>query len=240
MTRRTAHVRIGGSPHIWEDFPAIPDRFHFEWDMEVLPAGSDFDACSGSLVDHGMWEPPETLAMLFVFEMLPDRVFVDFGANVGYYTMLANHVGMRSLAIEGAESTYEVLRRNAVDSSIAPWWVTGEQLPSDLLVDDRLVVKIDLEGADHLALRSLDHLSGNVDAVLIELSPVFNAGWAEAVDRLYDWGLVGALIPEKSRPPAVFDSLADLAWRDLPIGLGKDVALFDQRDALFVRRELLV
>lgn len=243
---RTATIRIA-SPHIWDDLPPIPDRFNIGWEMEVLPEGEIARACSDALVEHGMWEPAQTLAMLYVFEQLPDHGLIDCGANVGYYSMLADAVGLRSVAIEEDPEIFEVLlantnaasmRRGWITASPLQWTIDGSPLPINLY-DGRLIIKIDLEGQDLLALQSLCMEMDNVDAVLIELSPIFNDTWRDAVNFLYSSGLIGALVPVKSDPPPKFESLTDLDWRHTPEMFKALMRGVDQRDALFVRPEMV-
>jgi hypothetical protein len=241
---RWAKVHVA-SPHIWDDLPPIPGRFDISWHMKVLPEGDVARACSDALVEHGMWEPAQTLAMLYVFEQLPRHGLIDCGANVGYYSMLADALGLSAIAIEEDPEIFEVLASNAQATSSKRGWISisplpmsidGSRLPLDLY-DGRLVVKIDLEGADYLALKSICPFMEMVDAVLIELSPIFNDTWNAAVNLLYSAGLVGALIPLKSTPPPKFESLHDLDWRHTPQMFKALMSGVDQRDALFVRPE---
>jgi FkbM family methyltransferase len=52
--------------------------------------------------------------MTFVLHLLrPEDLFVDIGANVGSYTILASgHVGARSITVEPLPATFDKLRRN--------------------------------------------------------------------------------------------------------------------------------
>jgi FkbM family methyltransferase len=58
--------------------------------------------------------------MTFLLHFLrPGDLFVDIGANIGSFTMLASaHVGAHSIAIEPVLSTYENLRRNILVNGI--------------------------------------------------------------------------------------------------------------------------
>jgi FkbM family methyltransferase len=65
------------------------------------------------LLMHGEWEPEETELVKKLIK--PGDVFVDAGANLGYYTLLAVRVGASQVyAFEARESTYELLGKNVI------------------------------------------------------------------------------------------------------------------------------
>ena len=71
------------------------------------------------LLIHGEWEPEETA--LFKKLVRPGDVFVDVGANIGYYTLLAVRRGASQVyAFEPQASTYELLSKNVIIN-----WMTG-------------------------------------------------------------------------------------------------------------------
>ena len=65
------------------------------------------------LLIHGEWEPEETA--LFKKLLKPGDVFVDVGANIGYYTLLAVRMGASQVySFEPQASTYELLSKNVI------------------------------------------------------------------------------------------------------------------------------
>jgi FkbM family methyltransferase len=65
------------------------------------------------LLIHGEWEPEETELVKKLIK--PGDVFVDVGANLGYYTLLAVRVGAsHAYAFEAQPSTYELLGKNVI------------------------------------------------------------------------------------------------------------------------------
>jgi FkbM family methyltransferase len=65
------------------------------------------------LLIHGEWEPEET--EVFKKLLKPGDVFVDVGANIGYYTLLAVRCGAsRVYSFEPQENTYELLGKNVI------------------------------------------------------------------------------------------------------------------------------
>ena len=51
-------------------------------------AGNSNDLIQGYLYWFGIWEPNLTNFILLRMGKAPDRVFVDVGANIGYFTIL--------------------------------------------------------------------------------------------------------------------------------------------------------
>lgn len=65
------------------------------------------------LLIHGEWEPEETELVKKL--IAPGEVFVDVGANLGYYSLLAARVGAsHTYAFEAQPSTYELLGKNVI------------------------------------------------------------------------------------------------------------------------------
>ena len=65
------------------------------------------------LLIHGEWEPEETEVVKKLLK--PGDVFVDAGANIGYYTLLAVRCGAsRVYSFEPQESNYELLGKNVI------------------------------------------------------------------------------------------------------------------------------
>ena len=65
------------------------------------------------LLIHGEWEPEETELVKKLIK--PGDVFVDVGANLGYYALLAARVGASHVyAFEAQPSTYELLGKNVI------------------------------------------------------------------------------------------------------------------------------
>ena len=77
-------------------------------------------------MQNGSFEPQE---LAFVRDRLPDvDLFVDVGANAGYFTCIARRSGTRVIAIEPAPQNLELLYRNIT----ANGWTDVEVLPVGL------------------------------------------------------------------------------------------------------------
>ena len=55
---------------------------------------------SGSILSHGVWEKNIVNLVLRALELYPAATFIDIGANIGIYTVLAAAAGRRVLAVD--------------------------------------------------------------------------------------------------------------------------------------------
>ena len=86
--------------------------------LRIIADTSDF--VGSTLATAGMWEPHVT--RLFQHLLSPGDVFVDVGAHIGYYTLLASKlVGPEGhvYALEPTRTTYEVLCSNLALNGVA-------------------------------------------------------------------------------------------------------------------------
>lgn len=174
------------------------------------------DAVSETIVGLRVWEPRETTLTLQVCSSAePGQVMVDFGSQVGWFSLLAASCGMAVHAFDADAADVEILRTSA---AINDW---GERV----LVDQYRVgpesepwepqpirfAKIDIEGAEDQAVRVLwpSIEAGLVDHMLIEVSPVFADYYPDLVASILDAGYTGYLLPPKSQPPARLDVFPD-------------------------------
>ena len=57
---------------------------------------------SAAILSGGIWEPYITPIVQKALNKYPDTVFIDIGANIGYYTLLAAKMGHHVIAVEPA------------------------------------------------------------------------------------------------------------------------------------------
>jgi len=73
------------------------------------------DNCGGSLYYSGCYEPEETRCFTRLLHEVRPSVFIDIGANIGYYTLLAASQGVpRLVAVEASPRIAASLQRNVV------------------------------------------------------------------------------------------------------------------------------
>lgn len=188
------------------------------------------DDVSRTLIRVGQWEPVESRAFERALAHTPGLV-LDFGAQIGWYTIMAARMGREVLAIEAVAEHCGLIRQNALlnevakNVTIAQCWI-DDNTPE--LVGDFppiAMVKIDLEGNDAAAYRVIRPAvkAGQVAAILCEISPVFNDSYVELVRDIIAQGFT-AEVCNPWRPLREDDDLADFVNAE------------PQTDMLFVRK----
>ena len=62
---------------------------------------------SGSLLSTGVWEPYITPLVQKALNCTPRAIFIDIGANIGYYSMLAAAAGRSVIAVEPSKTSVD-------------------------------------------------------------------------------------------------------------------------------------
>lgn len=259
------NVKLGG-PHGYGDYPEVPARLArsfqmYVWDPNIHPVdGGPYcpahDAVSETIITHNIWEPRETILALDALQ--PDGgippVFVDFGAQVGWFTLLAASSGAMVLGVEADETNRDLLAASVAlngweDGVVIKPWRVGPDTPvltvGDIEARRVALAKIDIEGAERDAIRMLQPLieGGYVERLLVEVSPVFDSYYPDLVAELVDAGYRAYTLPGKLRPPVSFEDPAEALapFRIDDLGTNKLKALvagWHQEDVWFVREDL--
>lgn len=264
---RTMEIEVDLSErHGYLNFAPIPERlwvppFKMEvWDWEAAaPASQPVEgewcpmrcAISQTIAEHGIWEPPETLALLNVFEAcrLDDGpwTFLDIGAQLGWFSMLAQHFGLYPWCIEADPEVAEILKRNLYrddrpdvkhpDSAIVEdYRIDSETRPIDSVM--RTVVKIDIEGAEMDAIRVLrpSFESGAIRAALIETTPRFGVNVEQMALMMMVYGFNAYLLPHiLDEEYQEFDNLHDLERVTSPAEIAERAEAGNQINVLYLQ-----
>ena len=161
------------------------------------------DVISQTIDRTGVWERNESLLFVDILQSgdPTSQVVIDFGCQIGWYaTIAATHrypvaavdvnaenLGVASVNIAAVTSASYGTFLGAVDEH-AP------QLSADMPVR---VAKIDIEGAERHAVAMLAPAlkAGNVDFLLVEISPVFNDSYLALMQQVIGWGYEAWQIP---------------------------------------------
>lgn len=241
--RMTVPVHLAANDS-YLDYPRVPLRFRDDFEMEVWrwrayqedgPYCPGHDVVSEVIDTLGVWEQCETTVMTLVFEAIgAGGLFIDFGCQVGWYSVLARRMGLDVWAIDAdpecSQLTYDNLDHvgGAGAYAVNTLRVGADTRPvqtDDKWVDRNqigpIVVKIDVEGAEEHAVNMLANWIDDVQYALIEISPVFNDSYPALVQRMLDWGFDVYELPPRDDHPPVIDKLSDL----LPYRLSAEEAL---------------
>jgi FkbM family methyltransferase len=112
-----------------------------EWGSLFIDASDE--VIRPAIGEHGVWEPGETALLLDW--LAPGMTFVDIGAHVGYYTVLAARrvsPGGLVFAFEPSPLNYELLLANVWRNELTnvvcyPWAVSDHMGFPDLFLDER-------------------------------------------------------------------------------------------------------
>lgn len=112
-----------------------------EWGPLFIDASDE--VIRPAIGEHGVWEPGETALLLDW--LAPGMTFVDIGAHVGYYTVLAARrvsPGGLVFAFEPSPLNYELLLANVWRNELTnvvcyPWAVSDHMGFLDLFLDER-------------------------------------------------------------------------------------------------------
>ncbi len=205
------------------------------------------DVVSETITSHGVWEVRETILTLAVCEAEANGILIDFGAQVGWFSMLAASCGRVVLAVEADAENVRLLRRNARQNgwedliAVSHQEISGSTRPLSSAGPIRLA-KLDIEGAECHAIRMLwpAITAGLVDHLLVEVSPVFADYYPRLVADLIGVGFEVYLLPPKDHPPRdVYPPTDALApWRldrQDPEMLARTVAGWRQENLWFRR-----
>lgn len=247
-------VRLGQNDS-YHDYPRIPKRFYDDFEMLVWrwrayqedgPYCPGHDVVSEVIETLGVWEQCETAVMLMVFERVGvDAWFIDFGSQVGWYSVLAARRGLNVLAFDGdhdcANLTYRNLHEHSLPDRVGQAVEMRIGANVDPLVPGEgwgempIVVKIDVEGAEEHAMQMLSRVIDDVDFALIEISPVFNDSYPALVARMISWGFEPYEIPPRGDPPVKLEQLADLIPFRLTDEAIADIPNWHQKNVLMAR-----
>lgn len=167
----------------------------------------------------GFHDAPERAALASALG--PDSVFLDVGANAGFYTLWAlslKRAGLRTIAVEPTEVMLERLRHNisenGLESSVSLFPCAATAEPCEVNIDEheqnigQTVVRAGGAGRKVQGRPLLDILNeagvDKVDALKIDIEgfevPVLSAFFADAPRTLWPRFVIGEIVGEGGEP----------------------------------------
>lgn len=166
---------------------------------------------SGELERIGVWEErlyPMVANILNYGSR--DKLVIDVGASIGWYSRMASLVGYDVLAFEGNKENAELLKLNASEAEIRDNWFDKDTKDKIDIDRDVWLIKLDIEGSEAHAMRYLEPILPRTNNIMMEISPVFNKSYPKLIEKLIRMGF-GA-IDEKGE---LFDFEYDFNQKDL-------------------------
>lgn len=189
--RRIVETQVEGQPFKFEVY---------DWEKykDVIGYCTGKDDISRTLINEGYWEKEETPLVLDVLKRgSRENIVLDFGAHIGWYTILAASLGYNVEAFEGdRENAYLTLinhNHNNIETEIKvhPMWIDETTPVQDLMPDKEVqLLKSDLEGKDHEVVRVCEKMfeQRKIHYALIEVSPVLNPEHKDLPDMIKAYG----------------------------------------------------
>jgi hypothetical protein len=231
-------------PHAYGDLTPIPAELArcfamrvFDWhaypDGPYCPGN---DCVSETIAGTGIWEPRETAMALKVMDEHEGESMIDFGAQIGWFCLLAASCGLRSYAFDADPEPLRLLHESMAlngwtDFTVAEVFVSSDT--EDVALPERArLAKIDIEGAEDEAVRLLWPLldAGAIDHIVMEVSPVFAPWYPDLCAEVMGYGYEMHRMPDKQVPPvdvkdpAFLEQVTDISW-------------IDHQDSVWFRRE---
>jgi FkbM family methyltransferase len=145
------------------------------WGAKMLVDTRDA-AISPWIVLDGLWETHATGWLQRTLR--PGQVFVDVGANVGYFTLLGGHlVGPQGkvVAVEAHPGLAELLRRNVIMNGLYGYVTTWHRAAWSSTTTLQLHQRLNFSGASSvgaIGAEALDRLGDTEEMVAVEAVPV--------------------------------------------------------------------
>lgn len=147
------------------------------------------DDISRTLENTGMWDAAiDARIRAILTEGNKENVFVDVGAHIGYFSMLAIQLGYKVEAYEGDAENYQLLQENAPDAKANFIWFNLHIVPLKSFKKKIELIKLDIEGSEQYAIAYFEPFIANVNNIIMEVSPTFNDSYPDLIEKLVNYG----------------------------------------------------
>lgn len=245
-------VRLEGKK--FHDFASFPPHAARSFELEVFDY--DFyqdwgkpgfcpgrDGFSHGVIEQGVWESWETRLACEILDLPGRSTVLDFGAHVGWYTVLAAKAGHDVLAFEADSETEDLLiknvKRNRPEGRVY-YYGRLDRYSTPVYIDGVRLLKADVEGMEFEVLDACREMIDDrtIEYLLLEVSPCFKPGYGELLQGVANRGYDLFGIPDKTHPALDRFSERPLeVVREMPIADPRAyVAAIRQSNVLAVRR----
>jgi hypothetical protein len=205
------------------------------------------DIISYCIDRQGVWESTETAVINAILqEPNKDKIMLDFGSHIGWYTNIGLMQGYTVASFDASKENLELLRRTAVLNGTLegsyPYlcWLDNEAPILSAGAEEVQLVKVDVEGAEHHALRMISELinAKKVKYAIFEISPVFNGNYPKLVNDIVESGYRVYQLPNTlTTDDALAEVRRDCELTQRDEELKAYIDGLHQENMLFIRRD---
>lgn len=171
----------------------------FDWQLYANTVGfcPGDDAISQQIEREGFWERHVSEMAMQILDQKNhgDSLFIDVGAQIGWYSVMALQRGWPTLAIEANDECARVLTMNAerhaggTPFALCQRWMGPTLHAYDGQTKIKLL-KCDIEGSEEHAFHVFQNhfRAWMIDYAIMEISPVFNDSYPAMITELLDMG----------------------------------------------------
>ncbi len=196
--------------------------------------------------DHS-WEPYQTEITIELLKKLSNKKFIDIGAHIGYYSLIAASYGWFVESYESNSLYYKIFDDNIICNNFTELIKSynirvDEKISHDNISNQKNIgiIKIDVEGAEPEIIQGLTKSLKNqdIDALIIEISPKFRNVeiLIQLIQNIHSYGYnyydLG-LSPQRQMNTNT-NHLENLSMFDI-----NDLHSIDQTNLLFIKKNLL-
>jgi len=210
---------LSGEHYGIQDVPPIPKRLEtkiklevFEWKQyrnspRYCPADDEF---SRSIFRNGVWEGFETSLFLDILDQgNRDNVVLDFGSQLGWYSILAGLKGYDVVAYDFCKEIIDLFIKNislnklntkiGLVSGFIDESCSEVYSPGGINVE---FLKSDVEGNEQYVYKMTKHLfeQKRINYAMFEISPCFNDSYPKLCHDIISNGYAIYMIPQKGTP----------------------------------------
>lgn len=199
---------------------------NINYNLSLTPANSAIDRL---LIEKGTYE--EKITEILLNQLKDDGIFVDIGANIGYYSVIAAKKATkgRVIAIEPVKSVYKALQKNIKSNNLnnvqtIRKGMGNKQEKATIVVDNNNLGCSSVVGRsfDSKNLENETIVIDTVDNILEEIEPTVIKIDVEGYELETIQGMKNII--NESKPTIIFE-LSPCLYEENNVGMGKQKAL---------------
>jgi hypothetical protein len=177
----------------------IFDYFYYSKKYQNQSQSLGLDIICKCLKKDGCWEPFQTEITREILTEKTEGVFLDLGCHIGYYSILASSLGIKTYSVDGNNKFLNLFRESIKINSLENIEIINSVISSDFdlelfiskhNINQIKLIKMDLEGSETNIIKLFEPLFLNkkINNLIIEISPKFNNDYPELCRYIFNHG----------------------------------------------------